>query len=50
MPDDRRALVVCPVGHLFGSDRYGIVTRRGRKLPDNAGALIRTIHPKFTRE
>ncbi len=43
-PTDRR-LAARPARHLFGQDKYGIVTKRGRELSPAARALVSEIAP-----
>jgi DNA-binding transcriptional LysR family regulator len=43
-PTDRR-LAARPARHLFGQDKYGIVTKRGRDLSPAARALVSEIAP-----
>jgi DNA-binding transcriptional LysR family regulator len=45
-PQVKKQLVARPVGHLFGYDTYGIVTRKGKQLSKAAKALVRELAPR----
>jgi DNA-binding transcriptional LysR family regulator len=44
---DKKDLAISRAGHLFGYDRYGVVTRRGGVLSEAAKRLIKKLDPGY---
>jgi DNA-binding transcriptional LysR family regulator len=45
--EDRQTMTVKSAGHLFGFDKYGVVTRRGAVLSPAAKMAIKLVDPEY---